>query len=152
MILTKPSTHLHLHMHHHLRIPPSRPVSHTPPLSTPFLHGGYPLTNPGLPPPSTQARAVTMPLPGQNYNIPESNVTHPPSPIGTPPFPTPLRHGRYPPTAPGLPPPSTPPRAVTMPLPGQHYNVPESNVAHPPSHIGMPQEPQLDTGGWGRRA
>jgi len=99
-----------------------------------------------------------MPLPAQHYNVPESNVTHLPSHIETrpvsytPPFPTPSVHGRYPPTNPGLPPPSTPPRAVTMPLPGQHYNVPGPNIAHPPSHLRMPQEPQLVTEGRGRRA
>ena len=133
---------------------PPRPVSHAPLPPTPFIRGGYPPTSSGLPPPSSPSRGVTMPLPGQRYNVPESNATHPPSHIGTrpasytPPFPTPSVHGRYPPTNPGLPPPSTPPRAVTMPLP---YNI-ESNVARPPSHIGMPQEPQPVAGGRGRRA
>ena len=97
-----------------------------------------------------------MPIPSQHYNVQESNVTHPPSHIGTrpasytPPFPTPSVHGRYPLTNPGLPPPSTPPRGVTMPLPGQHYNM-GLNVARPPSHIGMPQEPPPVAGGRGRR-
>lgn len=106
----------------------------------PFTHQTF--TNPST---SASAHAPSPPHPSV-YSHPSGPVSHTP-----PAFPTPFVPGGHTPTNSGPPLPSTPPRAGTMPLPNRHYNVPESNVTRPQSHLWMQQEPQLVTGDWGPR-
>ena len=113
--------------------------------------------------PYASTQSTQSPFTHQTFNSsssayapsPPHSSAHPPlpTPVSHPPaFPTPLIHGGYPPTNSGPPQGYTPPRAVTMPLPGQHFNVPELSVTHPPSHLELPQGLHVITEGSRSRA
>jgi hypothetical protein len=115
--------------------------------------------------PYASTQSTQSPFTHQTFNssssayapLPPHSSAHPPPPrpVSHPPaFPMPLIHGvhgGYPPTNPGPSQGYTPPRAVTMPLPGQHFNAPELNVTHPPSHLELPQGLHVVTEGSGSR-